>query len=228
MKDKLFNALKQAYSSLGLGDGILQEHASALAALGFVTDDNINIVIESQKSFLENLQKSTDKRVTDAIAKAKADRDKLDEEAKAKKAEEEKKAAEEKARLEELKKKAEDEYRTSIDTKLADMMAKFDAQANSLKALQDENNALKTANEKKARLDKILAKAKELNIPQSRIDEGFVIADDADDTAINTYLGKVASNIKAQSLPQGGGGHLNLNGEPSKEEIDNLAASLIK
>ena len=73
MKDKIFQKLKQEFSHLGLGDVVLQAHADSLAAIGLVTDENIDTVISAQKGFLENLQKTSDKRVTDAVSKAKAD-----------------------------------------------------------------------------------------------------------------------------------------------------------
>jgi hypothetical protein len=43
----------------------------------------------------------------------------------------------------------------------------------------------------------IMAKAKELGIPQSRIEEGFAIAPDADEGKIVEYLAKVAKNAVA-------------------------------
>lgn len=41
MKEKIFQALKLAYSNLGLSDEILQGQADALSASGLVTDDNL-------------------------------------------------------------------------------------------------------------------------------------------------------------------------------------------
>lgn len=117
MKDKIFQLLKQEYKSLGLGDEVLQAHAEMLDNMGLVTDDNIETVVASQKSFLESLQKDNDRRVTDAKkkfeeaqkAKEEAERKAAEEEAKKKADEEAKKAAEEaeKKRLEELAKRNE-------------------------------------------------------------------------------------------------------------------------
>ena len=56
MKDKIFNLLKQTYSSFGLSDDILQGQAEALANTGLVTDDNLQAVIDGQKPFLSSLQ----------------------------------------------------------------------------------------------------------------------------------------------------------------------------
>jgi hypothetical protein len=49
----------------------------------------------------------------------------------------------------------------------------------------------------------ILAKAKELGIPQSRIDEGFAIAPEADKAKIGDYLAKVAKNAVAKVVAGG-------------------------
>ena len=120
MKDKIFQKLKTKYSSLGLGDEILLAHAEMLASVGFVTDDNMDSIVDGQKSFLEGLQKANDKRATEAAETAKKnarkefDEEQAKKEAAAKAAEEEakKKAAEEEAAkkaAEEAKKKADEE-----------------------------------------------------------------------------------------------------------------------
>ena len=75
MKDKIFQALKQAFPQLGLGDEILMARAEALDATGLVTEENLQAVVTSQKANLEALQKSNDKRVAEALAKAKKDSD---------------------------------------------------------------------------------------------------------------------------------------------------------
>lgn len=266
MKDKIFQLLKQEYKSLGLGDEVLQAHAEMLDKMGLVTDDNIETVVASQKSFLESLQKDNDRRVTDA-------KKKFEEAQKAK--EEAKKAAEEaeKKRLEELakknempdylkkyfeeqaaEKKASDEARTkereefkklveTLTQKNTDQAKTYneqmEAQSKTIKELQEtiqkqaeEAKAKEEAAAKaKAKADhdaKILSKAKELGIPESRINEGFTLSDDATDDAIETYLSKVANNYKALQQPQFGGSYRASEGEPTKEDVDNVAASLVQ
>lgn len=304
MKKKIFELLKQAYSSLGLGDEILQAHAEMLDGLGYVNEDNVQTVVDSQKMFLEGLQKANDKRATDAAAKAtakaKADfeaaeaKKKADEEAKAKaekeakdKADAEKKAAEEAAAKakadEEAKKKAEEEekkrleemkknteipewYKKAQEERLAQAKAEREEAAKERKELTDLIKSLKEDNKKQsedysaklndltkqnadykkaiddlkteretekaeaakaAHKQKILNKAKELGIPQSRIDEGFVIAEDADDATINDTLTKVANNYKAMQLPLRGSFQMS-DGKPTKEDVENVADSLVK
>lgn len=283
MKDKIFQLLKQEYKSLGLGDEVLQAHAEMLDKMGLVTDDNIETVVASQKSFLESLQKDNDRRVTDAKkkfeeaqkAKEDAERKAAEEEAKKKADEEAKKAAEEaeKKRLEELakknempdylkkyfeeqaaEKKASDEARTkereefkklveTLTQKNTDQAKTYneqmEAQSKTINELQEtiqkqaeEAKAKEEAAAKaKAKADhdaKILSKAKELGIPESRINEGFTLSDDATDEAIETYLSKVANNYKVLQQPQFGGSYRASEGEPTKEDVDNVAASLVQ
>lgn len=275
MKDKIFQLLKQEYKSLGLGDEVLQAHAEMLDKMGLVTDDNIETVVASQKSFLESLQKDNDRRVTDAKKKFE-EAQKAKEDAERKAAEEEaKKAAEEaeKKRLEELAKKNEmpdylkkyfeeqtaekkaseeartkerEEFKKLVETltqKNTDQAKAYneqmEEQSKTIKELQetiqkqaDEAKAKEEAAAKaKAKADhdaKILSKAKKLGIPDSRIDEGFNLSDDATDEAIDTYLSKVANNYKALQQPQFGGSYRAGEGEPTKEEVDNVAASLVQ
>lgn len=283
MKDKIFQLLKQEYKSLGLGDEVLQAHAEMLDKMGLVTDDNIETVVASQKSFLESLQKDNDRRVTDAKkkfeeaqkAKEDAERKAAEEEAKKKADEEAKKAAEEaeKKRLEELAKKSEmpeylkkyfeeqaaekkaseearskerEEFKKLVETltrKNTDQAKTYneqmEEQSKTIKKLQEtiqkqteEAKAKEEAAAKaKAKADhdaKILSKAKELGIPESRINEGFTLSDDATDETIETYLSKVANNYKALLQPQFGGSYRASEGEPTKEEVDNVAASLVQ
>jgi len=283
MKDKIFQLLKQEYKSLGLGDEVLQAHAEMLDKMGLVTDDNIETVVASQKSFLESLQKDNDRRVTDAKkkfeeaqkAKEDAERKAAEEEAKKKADEEAKKAAEEaeKKRLEELAKKNEmpeylkkyfeeqaaekkaseearskerEEFKKLVETltrKNTDQAKTYneqmEEQSKTIKELQEtiqkqteEAKAKEEAAAKaKAKADhdaKILSKAKELGIPESRINEGFTLSDDATDETIETYLSKVVNNYKALLQPQFGGSYRASEGEPTKEEVDNVAASLVQ
>lgn len=267
MKDKIFQLLKQEYKSLGLGDEVLQAHAEMLDKMGLVTDDNIETVVASQKSFLESLQKDNDRRVTDAkkkfeeAQKAKEDAErKAAEEAEKKRLEElakknempdylkkyfEEQAAEKKA-SEEARSKEREEFKKLVETltqKNTDQAKTYneqmEEQSKTIKELQEtiqkqaeEAKAKEEAAAKaKAKADhdaKILSKAKELGIPESRINEGFTLSDDATDETIETYLSKVANNYKALQQPQFGGSYRASEGEPTKEEVDNVAASLVQ
>lgn len=150
MKEKLFDKLKQAYSSLGLGDVILQAHADALAATGLVTDDNIDSVVLGQRTLLENLQKSNDKRVKDALDKAKAE------------AEEKQRKAHEEA---EAKRKADAEAAAKAaqeaqEKAIAEALAKAAAEAEAKRKAEEEAAA------KKREEEEIQRKLKEKEIPE--------------------------------------------------------------
>lgn len=294
MNKKIFEKLKQVYSHLGLGDEILMAQSENLAKLGFVTDDNLETVVNAQKDFLEGLQRANDRRASEALAKGRDSARKEFEEAAKKKEEDAKKAAEEAARkkaeedakaAEEAKKAAEEAERKKAEEKAekerlaeleknkvpewflkeqkeqaerakkeredAEAKAK-DAEArakkeheefmNTLKQLQEQNKTLndtitalkkenddaKVAKAKAQRENFIFTKAKEMGIPQSRIDEGFAIKDEMDESGISEYLGKVAANYKAMQLPQNTKQQMDASGKVDKAEMDALAASMVK
>lgn len=247
MKAKIFAKLKQEYSSLGLGDEYLMSKAESLAATGLVTDDNIDAVVACQRKELEGLQKANDKRVTDALEK---ERKKREEETRKKEqeAEEARRKAEEESKRKEkpgettpptgdyesLCKKMEemvasnkkrDEEHAALIKSLTDKNAEL---GKTVKDLTDKNAAAEAAQAKAARIAMIQAKAKELGVPQWRIEEGFNLAEDATDEVITETLTKVANNINTNLLP----GTKNIfpmsGNEPTKEEIASMAASLVK
>lgn len=279
MKAKIFSKLKQEYSSLGLGDDLLQGRAEALAKSGYVTDENIDLIVSYEKDALKLIQKENDRRVSAALdkqrkemeeeaakkakevadaeeeAKKKAEAEaklKAEEEAKRiaeeesrKKAEAEalaaKEAADKLAQLEKDKKIPEDflnffkaekeraeKERKEFEERLAQMQSTHLAEVerynktleavtavnSELKtnlstlqtgydALNSENEANKLAAKVRAREEFILGKAKELGIPEWRINEGFSIKDDMDESSISDVLAVVSNNIKTQMLPQG-------------------------
>lgn len=245
MKAKIFAKLKQEYSSLGLGDEYLMSKAESLAATGLVTDDNIDAVVACQRKELEGLQKANDKRVTDALEK---ERKKHEEETRKKEqeAEEARKKAEEEAKkkgepkpqpdndmasvlkrmeeMEEANKQREAQYTATIKT-LTDKNTEL---GKTVKELSDKNAEAEAAAAKAARTAMIQAKAKELGVPQWRIDEGFTLAEDASDEVITETLTKVANNINTNLLP-GTKNIFPLSGnDPTKKELASMAASIVK
>lgn len=173
MKEKIFQVLKLAYSNLGLSDEILQGQADALSALGLVTEDNLATVVQGQKTFLTSLQSGIDRRVTDAVNKAK--------EKEAAGGGEQNKQQPENEEPEWFKKyKAEQEQRYST--------------------LKNENDAFKAEKSRAERNSLISSKAKELGIPEWRMKEGFAISDEMDEMAITTYLSGIKQNIVTAGL----------------------------
>lgn len=155
----------------------------------------------------------------------------------------EEQAAEKKA-SEEARFKEREEFKKLVETltqKNTDQAKTYneqmEEQSKTIKELQEtiqkqaEEAKAKEEAAAKAKADhdaKILSKAKELGIPDSRINEGFTLSDDATDETIETYLSKVANNYKALQQPQFGGSYRASEGEPTKEEVDNVAASLVQ
>lgn len=290
MKQKIFQALKTRYSSLGLGDEILTLHADALAKLGFVTDDNLGFVVDQQADYLANLQKQNDRRVTDAVAKTKkeaedeaakkkaaeeaakkaaaeeaAKKKAAEEEAARKKAEEDAKAqakAEEEARkaeelrknteipewfkkqqeaaenerkqreaeflkvIEELKKTNEEQRKAQEET-ISKMQAENKSLSDGYKAMKKEADDAKAASAARARQDFITKTAKDLKIPDYRIEEGFVLPADATDEVIVERLTSIANNITKHELPGSPTPYPKGDGKPTKEEVAKIAESLI-
>lgn len=241
MVEKIFNALKQEFSYLGLGDSVLRPYAESLGACGFVTDDNLNDVVSKQKSSLEAIQKANDKRAADAMKtaeeKAEAKR-KAAEEAEAKKAEEAaKKAEEEKAKKAAEEKAVENKeetpewfkaYQTAQEEKFKEALEKNKALEDSLKSLQDENAKFKTEQDAAKRNSFIASEAKRLGVPEWRSKEGFSISADMDEKAITEYLSQVANNVKANMLPEEKKGFPKFDGKATKEEVDKIADNLLK
>ena len=96
-----------------------------------------------------------------------------------------------------------------------------------LNGFKKENDELKKAKAIQERKDAIINKAKELGIPQWRIEEGFVIADDATEEQYTATLAGVAKNIKALNLPGRVGGALPSEKEITKSEVDSIAESMV-
>lgn len=198
MKDKIFNSLKQNYSNLGLSDEILQGQAEALANTGFVTDDNLQTVIDGQKAFLASLQSGIDKRVTDAVNKAKGER---------------------------KERHAGGGEHDKTEPDLQKMIE--EALAAKLSPIQEELNAYKAKDQQTARANMIASKAKELGIPEWRVREGFAITPEMDEAAINSYLASVKQNIVTAGLESSNAsGVLSTSEEKSKELAEEWAKGL--
>lgn len=111
-----------------------------------------------------------------------------------------------------------------------DLMTSTMALKGNYEALQKENEEAKILKAKAERKNFIDAKVKELNIPQWRVDEGFVFASDADEVAISETLQRVANNIKTQQLPYASRqmAFPITNGEPTADDVQAMANKLVK
>jgi hypothetical protein len=72
METKIFNALKQDHSKLGLSEDVLQAYARSLNATGLITDENLATVSKGQESALKVFQSNLDKERTSKTALQKA------------------------------------------------------------------------------------------------------------------------------------------------------------
>lgn len=131
--------------------------------------------------------------------------------------EEAKKVAEEARKAAEAAQKAKEDAWTKTLNEMRDTLAGF----------KKENDELKKARAVQERRDAIINKAKELGIPQYRIDEGFVIAEDATEEQYTTYLAGIAKNIKTHNLPSQGGHQLPSEKEVTKAEVDEIAKGMV-
>lgn len=177
MKEKIYNQLKQEFAKLGLSDELLQSVAASLDSTGLVTDDNLATVVKGQENMLKSYQSNLDKLRTEGAG--------------FKKELEELKAKGGKGGGQQQQPKEEmpewfTKYKEEQDKKLGELIA--------------ENEKFKTEKTKGERNAMILAKAKELKISKSRIEEGFAIPDDMDEAGITSYLSKVRKNEVAKGL----------------------------
>lgn len=256
--DEVLQAHAEMLDKMGLvtDDNIETVVASQKDFLESLQRDNDRRVTDAKKKFEEAQKAKEDAERKAAEEEAKkaaeeAERKRLEELAKKNEMPDylkkyfEEQAAEKKA-SEEARTKEREEFKKLVETltqKNTDQAKTYneqmETQSKTIKELQEtiqkqaeEAKAKEEAAAKaKAKADhdaKILSKAKELGIPESRINEGFTLSDDATDEAIETYLSKVANNYKALQQPQFGGSYRASEGEPTKEDVDNVAASLVQ
>lgn len=189
MKEKILVALKTKYSNLGFGAKALDGVASILEKS--VTDESqIETAVSGVEPFLKVFQSDADRARTEYNAlkglydelKAKAEASAAEGGRQGKKTEPE--DDEEPTWFKAYKKQQEERYN----------------------AIKTESDTLKAEKAKSERANLITAKAKELGIPEWRMKEGFVIADDADEKTIGDYLANVQKNLVTAGLEGKGSG----------------------
>lgn len=219
MKDKILNGLKTAYPSLS--DDMLNAQTSILMAAGYVTEDNLSAVIAAQKPLVEIIN-SKNKKISDDInkkyveelEKGKKANERLvileqelnDIKSKAvsgvagEKGEKSKSNGTEpdfKAMIESMKAELQSEYQKNI----AELLKSQKGNTEMLNSLKQENEAFKREKTIEERNNFIRSTAKGLGIPQWRIEEGFVLPEDAENDTIVKSLSTIANNVKTQLLP---------------------------
>lgn len=210
MKDKILSAIKAALGkTTSINDKTLSAYVAIIAAQ--ITDENQ--ISEAIKPYVEVLKEFQGNINSVAAAAASAKETEL-------------KTAKEKAEAEAAAKKAAEEEAANgsgsdLDAKL---QAMFDAK---VKPIQDELAAYKAKEATTERQNSITAKAKELGIPEERIKQGFVIAEDADDAAIGEYLSGIATYEKSRELPFGNRFPLQSSDKITDEEAKAIADKMI-
>ena len=180
MKEKIYNQLKQEFSKLGLSDELLQSVASSLEATGLVNDDNLATVVKGQENMLKSYQSNLDKLRTEGAGFKKE--------------------------LEELRARGgkgggqQQQPENEVPEWFKKEWEKFKENEKKIDAIIAENEKFKAEKARGERNAMILAKAKELKISKSRIEEGFAIPDDMDEAGITSYLSKVKKNEVAKGL----------------------------
>lgn len=201
MKEKILAALKTKYSNLGFGAKVLDGVASILEKS--VTDESqIETAVGGVEPLLKVFQSDADRARTEYNA-LKGQYDVL-------KAKVEASAA---GGGEQGKKNAPG------DEEPAWFKAYKQQQEERYNAIKTESDTLKAEKAKSERANLITAKAKELGIPEWRMKEGFVIADDADEKAIGDYLAGVQKNLVTAGLEGKGSGFPMSTPETQGEEL---------
>lgn len=157
MKEKIFQSLKQTFSSkYGVSEEVLQGYAESLAATGLVNDENLATVIQGQEAALRAFQQNFD-RVR-------------------------KEGSDYKKELDELKAKGnktgvKPEEKTDEKPDLARLVV--EAVNAAVKPLSDKLTQLEAEKVQATRQEQVLAKAKEYGIPETLIPL-LKVAQDAD------------------------------------------------
>lgn len=204
MKIKIISALKTKYANRGFGDKAFDGVAEYLSKT--VTEES---QIEDAVTGVDGLLKTFQGEV-DNVRREKTTLQK---------------------ELDELKAKGDpapappkEDKKPEGDDLDAKLQAMFDAK---VKPIQDELAAYKAKEAASARQNSITAKAKELGIPEERIKQGFVIAEDADDAAIGEYLSGIATYEKSRELPFGNRFPLQSSDKITDEEAKAIADKMI-
>lgn len=237
MKEKVLQALKQAYAPLGLGDTVLSGLADMIVATTQVTDENLQGIIAGQKGFLESLQKTNDKRVQEALGKVKDEHEKAIA-AKLKEIDELKAKANPTPptppaptdvpdwykREKEEREKQEKEWRDQLKA-LTEAKTATEAE---MQKMKDEKAKAEAEQAAAQRAQLIATKALEKGIPQWMVNHGFAdIPQDADDAKIDEILSSYAQEVKTNFLPGKRSFGQGNEKQASKEEAAAIAAKML-
>jgi hypothetical protein len=203
MKQKILAALKTKYSKFGFSQKALDGVAENLEKT--ITDESkIDEAVNGLESLFAVFQSEGDRMRTEHNTL--------------------------KAQLEEAKKKLEatDPNKGKTPEGEPEWFTAYKAQQEErYNAMKSESEALKAEKAKNDRASLIARIANELSIPEWRVKEGFVLADEADEAAIRESLTAIRQNMVTAGLGNKGGNPLENKGEISKEEAAKIAEGMI-
>ncbi|GIM60083.1 hypothetical protein CAPN008_01330 [Capnocytophaga canis] len=205
-KEKIFETLKTKYKDIGVSKEVLEGVATNLSA--FVKEETqIEPAVNGAETMLRTLQSYADNRVNTFKNES----------------EKYKKEAEElKTRLAGLKKTPEQEEKGGFSEQLfAEKLAE------AMKPFQEKLQQLESKEKADTRKAFIGAKVKELGIPEWRVNEGFAINDQMDETQIVTYLSNIKQNIQTAGLQDKKGLPLDDTGKPNSEEVKSIINNIM-
>lgn len=174
MKEKILTALKTEYKNLGFGEKTFNAAADSLAAMGLVTDENLDAVVKGQKTLLTSIQSEIDTRITSVQTKSSAELEALAKSL----------GYADWSEMKEAKKIAtpqEDGSKLSTAADIAKIVAE------TLKPITDKLSLIEQQSAHKTRNEEVMTKAKEYGIPETFVTK-FNIAPDAN---LDDYFGGV-------------------------------------
>lgn len=179
MKEKIENALKTKYANLGFGHKAFDGVADYLVKT-VEKEEDIETAVAGVEPLLKSFQSDIDRVRTEKSTLQ--------------------------SQLDELRKQqsanggGQNENHEPDGAEPVWFKAYKQQQEERYNAIKTESDTLKAEKAKAERMNLITAKAKELGIPEWRMKEGFVIADDADEKAISDYLADVQKNLVTAGL----------------------------
>jgi hypothetical protein len=207
MKNTIIEAIRNKYKNLGLGEKAIEAAAAYLEA-SVKDESEIELAIAGIGPLFKAFQSDTDViRTAKTVA--------------------EKRAVELETQVKTLggapETKGELEKSEEDDDIYAKLQKMFDAK---VKPIQDELAAQKAKETASARANLVNSKAKELGIPDWRINQGFTIADDADETAIGEKLAAIKQDIVTAGLANVNYFPLKSDATASKEDADRIVGKM--
>lgn len=188
MRDKIKTAISNEYSNLGLGTKTIEGAVNFLepSITAETTDEQLITAVKGIGGLLKSFQSEAD-----VIRNAKSMA--------------EKKALELEERLKTnttpQPTPSQSPVITSTGLTAEDVERIISEKLGVVTTVKTELEAIKAREVSERRNSFIINEATRLGVPQTRIDEGFVFEENADDAAITAKLSVIANNVKAMSAP---------------------------